>query len=157
MTMLADAGYLFVGQNISYDGQRAYETFADVPADQRLEFPVAENTQLGFCTGLALEGVKVLSFFPRIDFLLLAMDQLVNHLDKIPAMGAYNPKLIIRTAVGYGAGPQHSQDHTTALRSMLKSIPVMILDHAEFTKKTYASAMQYPGSVLVVEYMRLYE
>lgn len=157
MGLLARAGYLFVGQNIRYDGQRAFATFADVPSEQRIEFPVAENLQLGFCTGLSLAGAKVLSFFPRIDFLLCAADQLVNHLDKIEEMGGARPKVIIRTAIGYNAGPQHSQDHTTALRSMLRHIPLMQLDHAEFIEKTYASAMEYPGSVLIVEYARKYD
>lgn len=162
MTMLArDERTLFVGQGVLYDGQRMHASFADVPKDRRIEFPVAEDTQLGFCTGLAMSGYVPVSVFPRIDFLVLAMNQLVNHLDKIPQMSAWRPKVIIRTAIGarkpFSAGPQHTQDHTVALRSMLKKIPLLYVDRAEDALRIYESALHCSGSVVVVEYMEKYD
>ena len=41
---------------------------------------------MGMTTGLALAGAVPVSIFPRWNFLLCAMSQLVNHLDKLQAM-----------------------------------------------------------------------
>ena len=45
---------IFVGQAVKYGGQRAHATFANVPMEKRIEMPVCEDFQMGFCTGLAL-------------------------------------------------------------------------------------------------------
>jgi pyruvate/2-oxoglutarate/acetoin dehydrogenase E1 component len=107
---------------------------------------------MGFCTGLALEGYIPVCVYPRIDFMLLAANQLVNHLDK---MEGFKPKVIIRTAVGskspLNPGPQHTQDHTSAFSLMLKNIPV-----EWFEPGVYEKALERPGSTLVVEDMEWY-
>jgi pyruvate/2-oxoglutarate/acetoin dehydrogenase E1 component len=153
MTMLArHPKTLFVGQNMRYDGQRMCASFAGVPMEKRIEFPVAEDLQMGFCTGLALEGFIPVCVFPRIDFMLLAANQLVNHLDK---MEGFKPKVIIRTAIGskkpLNPGPQHTQNHTSAFALMLKNIPVEY-----FEPGVYERALERPGSTLVVEDMEWY-
>ena len=47
---------------------------------------MAEELQMGITTGLALNGSIPVSIFPRWNFLMLAMNQLINHLDKINIM-----------------------------------------------------------------------
>ena len=68
--------------------------------------PVTEEMQMGITTGLMMAGYTPVSIFPRWNFLLLAMNQLVNHLDKFNIMtnGKYKSKAIIRTGIG-------SKDH----------------------------------------------
>jgi pyruvate/2-oxoglutarate/acetoin dehydrogenase E1 component len=153
MTMLArHPKTLFVGQNMRYDGQRMHASFAGVPMERRIEMPVCEDLQMGFCTGLALEGYIPVCVFPRIDFMLLAANQLVNHLDK---MEGFKPKVIIRTAIGstkpLNPGAQHTQNHTSAFALMLKNIPVEY-----FWPGVYELALERPGSTLVVEDMEWY-
>jgi pyruvate/2-oxoglutarate/acetoin dehydrogenase E1 component len=153
MTMLArDERTLFVGQNMRYDGQKMHASFSGVPMEKRIEFPVAEDLQMGFCTGLSLEGYIPICCYPRIDFMLLAANQLVNHLDK---MIGFKPKVIIRVAVGstqpLNPGPQHTQDHTAALSLMLKTIPVV-----EFEPGVYEEALEGTSPVVVVERMEKY-
>ena len=151
---------LFVGQAVAYAGQAAFKTFDGVSMEKRLELPVAEDFQMGFCTGLALEGVTPISFYPRWDFLLMAANQLVNHLDKIPTISDFRPKMLIRTAVGgtkpLDPGPQHTQNYTRQFRQMLHTIPVFELHNAEGVLKTYKTAFDYPGPVIVVEFMEKY-
>lgn len=143
---------LFVGQGVKYDGQRMYKSFIGVPEEKRIELPVAEDFQMGFCTGLALEGFIPVSVYPRMDFLILAANQLVNHLDK---MHGFNPKVIVRVAVGgtkpMNPGPQHTQDHTEALSLMLKNIPVV-----EFEPGVYEYALNGSGPVVIVERIERY-
>ena len=160
MTMLAQhPKTLFVGQSVRYDGQRLHQTLNGVPMDKRIEFPVIEDFQLGFCLGLALEGFIPVSIYPRWDFLLLAANQLVNHLDKTPA--GFGPKVIVRTAAAHteplDPGPQHRQDYTAAFRSMLNTVRVISLDSPEHVYPGYCEALESSGPVLVVEHMKHYD
>ena len=161
MQMLAeDSRALFVGQAVRCGGQRAARTFEALPLERRIELPVAEDFQLGYCTGLAIAGHVPLSFFPRMDFLIIAANQLVNHLDKMPALG-WRPQVIIRAAVGASSpldpGPQHQQDHTDALRRMLTTIPVVTLDSAEKIVPMYQDALRSGEPRILVEHMSLYD
>jgi len=126
MEMLArDERVIFLGQSVRYSGNAIYKTLLNVPLAKKLELPVFEDTQLGMSIGLALEGYIPVSTFPRMDFLIIAANQLVNHLDKIEEIsrGQYKPKVIIRTMLGsikpLYPGPQHCQDHTEALRCLV--------------------------------------
>ena len=88
---------------------------------------------MGMSTGLALMGYVPISCYPRFDFLLLAMNQLVNHLDKIRIMSdqQFKPKVIIRTSVGskkpLNGGPQHTQDYTEQFKKILTEVKVVYL------------------------------
>lgn len=162
MAMLAESPRtIFVGQAVAYAGQAAFPTFADVPMAKRIEMPVAEDFQMGFCTGLALHGYVPVCFYPRWDFLLMAAGQLVNHLDKIQLMGGFRPKVIIRTAIGrkrpLDPGPQHTGDYTQAFRGMLKTVRVMELCNAKYVYDSYCEALACDGSVILVEHMDRYD
>ena len=158
--LAADPRTLFVGQTLRYGGQSMWPTFAAVPMNRRIEMPVAEEFQMGFCIGLALDGFIPVSIYPRWDFLVLAANQLVNHLDKLPLMGACRPKVIIRTGVGphspLDAGPQHTQDHTNAFRLMLKTVKTLDVKTAEGVSRAYGWALEGEGSYLVVERLENY-
>ncbi len=159
MLMLAGKGALFIGQGVAYDGVAMYHDLDGVPAEQRIEFPIAEELNVGFATGLAMMGYLPVVVLPRMDFLLRAMDQLVNHLDKIELMsrGQWRPKVIIRTRVGtrtpLDPGPQHRQNHTEAFRKMLTRVGVIEINRPEEIAETYQRAVEYPWSVIVVEAM----
>jgi pyruvate/2-oxoglutarate/acetoin dehydrogenase E1 component len=120
---------IFVGQSVACGGTAMSSTFDGVPKEKRLEFPVAEELQLGVCIGLALEGYTPLCYFPRWNFLLLAADMLVNHLDRLPLYSGYRPRVIIRVAVGsrepLDPGPQHADDFSDAFYLMLRHVDMV--------------------------------
>lgn len=148
---------VFIGQNVAYDGTKMFASLSGVPQEQRLEVPVAEEMQLGMAVGLSLAGELPMAIFPRIDFLMRAMDQLVNHLDAMPEMsaGQFVPKVIIRTAVGktepLDAGPQHTRDHTRALCLMLKTVAVRKITRPAEILPIYGAAIASSGSTLIIE------
>jgi len=150
---------LFVGQAVRYPGQAAYKTFEDVPLWKRIELPVAEDFQAGFCMGLAMEGWLPLCFYPRWDFALLAANQIVNHLDKARYLG-WTAKVIIRTATGWtkphDQGPQHRQDYSKAFRLMCEDIEVVELDATEQIMPAYREALEREHSTILVERIPLY-
>ena len=53
-----------------------------LPKDKMIEVPVMEETQMGMSLGIAMTGKTVVTFYPRWDFILLAANQLINHIDK---------------------------------------------------------------------------
>lgn len=157
LLLAAEKNAIFLGQNVEFDGNVMFRHLAGVPVSQRLELPVAEELQMGMSIGLALQGFLPITIYPRMDFLLLAMNQLVNHLDKLSTMSnqQFQPKVIIRTKVGskspLNAGPQHTQDHTEALRLMLTTVVVMKVTVPEQIIPTYAEAIRRSSSTLIVE------
>ena len=161
MTMLAkQPNTLFVGQAVAFDGQAAFKTFSGVPRERRIELPVAEDFQMGFCAGLALQGYLPICFYPRFDFLLMACNQLINHLDKFPLMGPFAPKVIIRTAVGrkkpLDPGQQHTGNYSHAFRQMLRTVDVFECPTAGLVATAYSEALRSKRSSIVVETMENY-
>ena len=88
---------IFLGQAVECPGTGMSTTLKSVPTSKLLEMPVAEDMQMGMSIGLSLTGIVPISIYPRWNFLLLATNQIVNHLDKIPDMAdvPYKPKVII--------------------------------------------------------------
>ena len=161
--MLAKNGYIFIGQNMRYGGTSMFHMIKHLPESQRIELPVFEETQMGITTGMVLEGLKICSVYPRMDFLILAMNQLINHADKARIMsdGQFKLKgMIIRTAIGSNKplmpGPQHCQDYTEALKLMCKEIKVIKLERAEDIYNAYADAMYSETPTIIVEVPDLY-
>lgn len=147
---------IFIGQSMEYGGIAIANSFKNIPDHKKMEMPVAENLQLGISTGLALEGYVPVSVFPRWNFLLLASDQLVNHLDKLSAItdGAYKPKVIIRVAVGvrFPVDPQeqHVGDFTDAFKMMLKNIEVIKLTKEEDILPAYIKAYERDDGISTI-------
>jgi len=155
---------IFLGQSVSYPGNAMYNTLINVPSKKKIELPVFEDVQMGISIGMALNGYVPITCFPRFDFLICAMNQLVNHLDKIREMsrGELKPKIIIRTSIGskvpLNGGPQHTQDYTAVMKSILKEVKVIFLNKPEMIfpsfKKIYEDKKSY--SCLFVEHGDFY-
>ena len=153
---------VFLGQQVLYPGNAIFGTLKDVPDDKKVEFPVAEELQVGASIGLALQGYVPICIIPRMDFLWRAADQLVNHLDKIREMsrGEFNPRIIIRTAIGSTSpldpGPQHRGDYTDVLETLLPNVRVMRLTTPYDIQPAYMGAYASKRSWLLVEDSNLY-
>lgn len=155
-----DPRVVFLGQAVAYPGTAMSNTLKDVPREKLLEMPVDEEMQMGITNGLALDGQVPVSIFPRWNFLLLAVNQIVNHLDKFALMsnGGYRPKVIIRTGIG-AERPLHPQyqhvgDFTEAFRLMCPNMEVIRLEEACEIVPAYQKAHGRTDgkSTLLVEY-----
>lgn len=154
----------FLGQAVEYPGTAMYNTLEEVDKNKRLELPVFENTQMGISIGMSLNGFCPISIFPRFNFLLCAIDQIVNHLDKYYDIGGgyiknIRPKVIIRTSIGSDTpmfpGHQHIGDFTSGLKSMCKNINVVRLDKEEEIWQEYRKAYYTYHSTILVEHGNL--
>ncbi len=127
MTELGEEGAIFIGYNVKYGN--AIGTLKNVPDDQKLETPVAENLMAGLAIGMSFEGFLPVIYYERHDFMLVAADAIVNHIDKIERIshGEFKCPILIR-AVTADAGPfysgiTHSQDFTNVFKEAV-SFPV---------------------------------
>ena len=151
---------IFIGQAVEVAGTAMSNTLLNVKKNKKIELPVAEEMQMGITTGLMMAGYIPISIFPRWYFLLLAMNQLVNHLDKFNIMtdGKYKSKAIIRTGIG-SKRPLHPQfqhvgDFTNEIKKMCPNINVVRLDSSKKIFSEYKKAISAKNnkSTILVEY-----
>ena len=151
---------MFLGQAVEYKGTAMTNTLVNVPREKLLEMPVDEEMQMGITNGLAVAGTVPITIYPRWNFLLLTMNQLINHLDRMPAFshGEYIPKVIIRTGIGserpLHPQAQHIGDFTDGLKLMVKNIEIIRLEEPEDIFPAYHRAYNRTDgkSTLIVEY-----
>lgn len=162
LTLAADPARVFVGYGLTRG--RAAGTLRDVPADRIIETTVAENMMTGLAIGLALRGRKPVVYFERMDFLLNALDAIVNHLAALPKIsgGVFTPAVIFRCVVGNRdkplfTGPTHTQDFSPALRALC-DFPVYQLRQPADIAPAYEAASLFADratSSFLVEYKDL--
>ena len=159
----ADEKTRFIGYN-TINGSRMYGTLDNIPAEQCVEMPVCENLMVGMAVGMALEGYKPVVCFERHDFMLIAMDALVNHADKMRQIsgGQCRLPIIVRAIVGakepLNPGLQHTQDYTRCLRDMLQFSEVVEPMSPWMMKQAWREKPKWTpsGVVVIVEHRDRY-
>lgn len=140
-----DERTIFLGQAVAMPGTGMSNTLKDVSKDKLIELPVAEEMQMGMTLGMALHGRIPISIYPRWNFLLCAVSQLISHVDKLPLMSKYKANVIIRTSVGserpLNPQCQHTGDFTDAFRMMCKTVEIIRLDEPEDIFPAYEKAL----------------
>lgn len=147
---------VFIGQAVEYEGTGLYDSMAHLPAEKKLELPVAEYLQTGLANGMAIQGMIPVSTYPRWNFLLMGTDQIVNHLDKFRSMsnGTCSPKVIVRVAVGserpVDPQCQHKGNFTEAFASMTQNIHIATLNEPEDIVPAYEHALNREDGVSTI-------
>lgn len=151
---------IFVGQQIVYAGNPMSTTLGDVPKDKMIELPVMEETQMGMTLGMAMSGKTVISFYPRWDFIILAANQLINHIDKYQLMTGKTANILIRLGKGstipLDPGHQHKGNYLEEFKSMCPNIKFHDLTDYNSIVDTYKTAYLEGGVHVLVEYPELY-
>lgn len=160
MELLHNEGATFVGQAVKYKGTGITRQIARLDSPSCIELPVAEDFQMGFCIGLALNGYLPVSVYPRFNFALLAANQIVNHLDKFPAMHAGNPQVIIKVVVGsehpLDPGQQHKADYAAAFKLMCEHINIVDLKYPHQIVPAYERSLSDDRPTMLIEHADLY-
>jgi len=121
--------------------------------------PTSENAMTGVGIGSALVGMRPIMSHQRVDFFVLALDQLINNAAKWSYMfdGKMQAPLVIRLVIGrgWGQGPQHSQ----SLQSLFAHIPglrVVMPSNPYDAKGMMISAVEDNGPVVFLEHRWLH-
>jgi pyruvate dehydrogenase E1 component beta subunit len=159
--MRADERVFVIGEDVAEGGP--YGTTAGLAdefgTERVLNTPISESAICGVAVGAAQSGMRPIVEVMFIDFVTLALDQLVNQAAKAHAMsgGQLSVPLVLRTQGGAGRrwGAQHSQ----SLESWLTHIPglkVVMPSRAADVAGLLASAVADPNPVVFVENKVLY-
>jgi len=121
--------------------------------------PLSEDAMTGAAVGMALAGLRPIHVHIRMDFVMLAMNQLVNMAAKTYSMfgGQEHVPLVVRSIIGksWGQGAQHSQGlyplfmHVPGLKVAVPSTPFD-------AKGCLAAAVRDDNPVMFVEHRILY-
>jgi len=121
--------------------------------------PLAEDAMTGVGLGAALNGLRPVHVHIRVDFLLLAMNQLANMI--APAHfgsgGKLKAPLVIRAVIGRGWG--QAFQHSKSLQSIFAHIPGLVVvmpSNAYDVKGLLASAIRSDNPVIFLEHRWLY-
>jgi pyruvate dehydrogenase E1 component beta subunit len=121
--------------------------------------PLSEDAMTGVAIGAAMAGQRPIHVHIRMDFLMLAMNQLVNIAAKAHYMSGGHSKvpLVVRGIIGksWGQGAQHSQ----GLYSMFMHVPglkVVTPSNAYDAKGCMIAAIRDDNPVIFVEHRLLY-
>src|SRR5208282_893671 len=121
-----DSRVFIIGQGLWspwYAGGSMQDLEKQFGRDRVIDSPVSENATTGMAVGAALVGMRPIVFHPRMDFMLLAVDPIVNQAANWSYMFAGKVKvpLVIRAVINRG-GEQGAQ-HAQALQAMFMHIP----------------------------------
>ena len=159
--MRDDPRVFVLGEDVAEGGP--YGTTAGLAeefgTERVLNTPISESAICGVAVGAAQSGLRPIVEVMFIDFVTLALDQLVNQAAKAHAMsgGQLRVPLVLRSQGGAGRrwGAQHSQ----SLESWLTHIPglkVVMPSRAADAAGLLASAIADPNPVVFVENKMLY-
>jgi acetoin:2,6-dichlorophenolindophenol oxidoreductase subunit beta len=159
--MRDDERVFVLGEDVAEGGP--YTTTAGLAEEfgtgRVINTPISEGAISGVAVGAAQSGMRPILEIMFIDFITLALDQIVNQAAKAHLMsgGQLTVPLVLRTqgGAGYRGGAQHSQSmeawltHVPGLKVAMPSRPV---DAAGLL----ASAIADPNPVVFVENKTLY-
>ncbi|MEE8058850.1 MAG: transketolase C-terminal domain-containing protein [Pseudomonadales bacterium] len=128
-------------------------------AERVFDMPTSENAMTGIGIGASLNGIRPVMTHQRLDFFLLAMDQLVNNAAKWRYMfgGRFSVPITIRLIIGrgWGQGPTHSQ----SLQSWFAHIPglrVVMPSNARDAKGLLLESIFCDDPVVILEHRWLH-
>ena len=127
--------------------------------DRCLDTPLAEEAMTGFGLGAAINGMRPIHIHIRVDFLLLAMNQLVNMVSSYSysTMGKIKVPIVIRAVVGRGWGQGYQ--HSKSMHSYFSHIPglkVIVPTTPADAKGLLISAIRDDNPVIMLEHRWLH-
>ncbi len=159
----SDPRVFVIGQGLWspwYAGSSLENLDKDFGQNRILDSPVSENAITGMAVGAALAGMRPILFHPRMDFMVLGMDPLINQAANWSYLfaGKAGVPVVVRTVINRGGeqGAQHSQ----ALHSFFLHVPgikVVMPSTPADAKGLLIAAVEDPNPVLYIDDRWLYE
>lgn len=162
LSMRDDQRVIVIGEGVP-DPKAIFSSTAGLQekfgAKRVFDMPLAENGITGVCIGAALNGLRPVMIHQRIDFAMLAMDQIINNAAKWHYMfdGNGSVPIVIRMIVGrgWGQGPQHSQS-LQALFAHIPGLKVVMPTTAYDAKGMMIAAIRDDNPVIFIEHRWLH-
>jgi pyruvate dehydrogenase E1 component beta subunit len=161
--MESDNSVFVIGQGVKspwYVGNTCRGLIEKFGPKRVIDTPVSENAITGAAVGAAIAGMKPIVVHPRMDFMLFAMDPIINQAANWYYMfgGKLNVPIVIWGIINRG-GEQAAQ-HSQALHSIFAHIPglkVVMPSTPYDAKGLLISAVQDPNPVVYIDDRWLYK
>lgn len=153
--MARDPRVLVIGEDVRTLRRELYVRFG---GSRVRDAPISESALLGAALGAAMAGLRPVVEIMFVDFVGVALDQLLNHAAKLDTFsgGTWQAPMVVRSACGggYGDAGQHEQ----ALWGLLAGIPglsVVVPSTPADAAGLMLSAVADPGPVVFLEHKLL--
>ncbi|PXW73829.1 pyruvate dehydrogenase E1 component beta subunit [Blastomonas natatoria] len=162
--MAADEGVILLGEDVgAKQGGGVFKVSSGLTekyGEHRIRAtPISEQAIMGACVGAALTGMRPIAEIMLMNFVTVAMDQIVNHAAKLRFMsgGQTNVPMVIRTTtgVGVGFGGQHS-DMLEAWFAHVPGLKIVTPSNAADARGLMRSAIECNDPVIFIENILCY-
>jgi len=126
--MRHDPSVFVLGEDVAlYEGSFKVTRglLAEFGEERVKDTPISENTIIGVSVGAAMGGLRPVAELMTVNFALLAMDQIVNHMSKIRSMFGGQTHLPMTIRMPGGGGSQLAAQHSQSLETMFMHCPGM--------------------------------
>lgn len=152
-----------IGQGVNnpwFVGKTTVGLMDEFGSTRIMDTPISEAAMTGSCIGAAMAGMHPIVFHPRMDFMYLALDQIINHCASWNYMfdGKVNVPVVIRGIVNRGGeqGAQHSQS-PYAIYANVPGLKVVCPATPADAKGLLISAVNDPNPVIYIDDRWLYD
>lgn len=159
--MSRDSSVYLLGEDVALGGPFGVTTgLAEAFGKNRVvNTPISEGTVMGLAIGAATAGLRPVVEIMFIDFITLAMDQLVNHAAKLHYMSGGQLKIPLTVRVQCGISGNMGAHHSQSLESWLAHVPglkVVMPSNPVDAKGLLKAAIRDDNPVVFVEHRGLY-
>jgi pyruvate/2-oxoglutarate/acetoin dehydrogenase E1 component len=160
--MRRDESVFVMGEDVGvFQGAfKVTEGLLDEFGEKRVrDTPISENTIVGAGVGAAMAGLRPVVELMTVNFALLAMDQIVNHMASIPYMfnGQVRVPMVVR--MPGGGGHQLGPTHSHSLEALFLQIPGLLVGCPSTPadgKGLLKAAIREDNPVIFIEHETLY-
>jgi acetoin:2,6-dichlorophenolindophenol oxidoreductase subunit beta len=155
-----DPSVVLLGEDVSYGGPfGASKGLSEAYGGRIRDTPISEATVVGMTVGAALSGLRPVVEVMYIDFITLAMDQLINHAAKLRYMtdGLLLVPMVVRTQGG--ARGSMAAHHSQSLEAWFTHVPgltVVAPSTPADARGLLQAAIRSDDPVLFLEHRGLY-
>ena len=154
--MQRDSNVLYFGQNLATTENHAF--VAAYGHDRVRVTPISETAEIGIAIGAALAGLRPVVELYMAEFMLVAMDQVVNEANRFRYMSGGQVKVPLVLKAGYGFTAGWAGQHTGTLTSLFMGVPglkVVIPSTPADAKGLMATAIRDDNPVVYLHHYML--
>jgi len=160
--MRRDPSVFVLGEDVAlYEGSFKVTRglLAEFGEERVKDTPISENTIIGVSVGAAMGGLRPVAELMTVNFALLAMDQIINHMAKIRSMFGGQTHIPMTIRMPGGGGSQLAAQHSQSLETYFMHCPGMHVLYPATpadAKGLLKSAIRNNNPVIFLEHELLY-
>ena len=160
--MLRDENVFLMGEDVGRWGSlyRSSRGLLEEFGPERVkDTPLSEAAIAGCAVGAAAMGMRPIAEIMYIDFITIAMDQIVNHAAKWHQLSGGKVKMPIVFRTQGGAGRRNSSQHSQSLENWFVNIPglIVVMPSSPYDMKgLLKSSVRNDNPVMFIEHKSLY-